>query len=214
MLSTFRKSQLGIIAFISLFILVSCSDQDKKGGGTKDDPIASHPIYMNCVTIDSAHIAEWVNKGWTDTLNVERAKKIMFQFYSPDAKKANKNMQLIAYPAKNFMKVISEGVQYAGIFADSCKLELKDTFILGNNYIGIKKLKILEKDGKKIKNGFQYHLIRPIQGGFGKYVYFTVYSVFKGVGTKGEVEIKALSEEISDPCPKFCIDDIEPKEDE
>lgn len=35
MLSTFRKSQLGIIAFISLFILVSCSDQDKKGGGTK-----------------------------------------------------------------------------------------------------------------------------------------------------------------------------------
>ena len=195
---------LALFCIVPVFLLLfSCNQEDKKGPDKQLELTATTGLKMNCVVLTRVQVQKWVARGWTDPTKPDSLiKKILLQFYTADAANGNNNMQLVTYPAKNYTTVYPQGEEVARIDSTCVAIQLTGKTTLGNNYISLKRLGILNPNGT-LKE-FSFIRFRPVQDRphFDNYVTFTV----EVVQVAGDTETIMYSTE-TDPCPHYCAEE-------
>ncbi|MDZ4810405.1 MAG: hypothetical protein SGI96_19380 [Bacteroidota bacterium] len=196
----FRIKLIVPVAFLTL-IALGCSSGDKKVAGKTTATFM--PFKLNTVILSKDQIQHWVDKGWTNPL--DPIKKIFLQFASSDAANMD-SLRLIAYPAKDFLSVYSEGREFTVIDTTQKQFGPTDTAYFANNYITIKKLNILDSYGKLLDFTFIKLIPKINKPKYGNYIVFDVQVVKDIQGIKTVLGIYS-----SDPCPHYCPDDTTPE---
>lgn len=197
LLSAF-KFVFSLVLVTALFwVCNSGTNQDEK---KESSLVASTNLKMNCVILTKAQVQTWVDRGWTDKTKPDSLiKKILLQFYGASGADPSDDLQLMAYPGKDYLKVYPEGMKILTIDTTCVAQEFSDVYALGNTYANFDDLKITNPDGSLID--FSFVRFKPAQS-FPPYINFTM-EVVKEVGGVKTV-MYALSGGGTDPCPHYC----------
>jgi len=195
---TFSQKIFGLSAIVLLgstvLLAVSSCKENKKEAETS--------FTMNAVMITKAQVEAWMKSGWINPADSNGAKHLLLQFYSDNTSKASSNMQLVAFPAKSFTKVIFEGKT---ILANDPSRKAK-TFsgpaIFASSYICLDYLNFLNKDGS-LKN-FDKIILAPNQDN-PPYIGYSIAMESPG-GENSGLKPLALIDTTKNPwpCPPYC----------
>ena len=201
---TATRLLIGLTTVLFIGACNSGNEADKKNADATT--VAAASFKLNCVILEKKQIQTWVDKGWTDPKKPDSLiTKILLQFYSADAADAAANMQLAIFPSKTYTKVYAAGRQDAAIDPTCTALMPVGKAILGNNFLNLKNLNILDASGQL--TDFTFIRLRPVQNkAYGDYITFK-WEVVRTTGAEAETILN--SGETSDPCPTFCEDEGE-----
>jgi len=191
---------VALCVFTTGLFLISCKDETKTS--KEETAVVGSNFKLNCVIIEKKQLQDWVDRGWTDPAKPDSLiKKILLQFYSVDGASANNNLQLMSFPAKNYLKVWASGKTESAIDKTCTTLVPSGKIMLANTYLTIKDLNIVDKTGNL--TNFSFIRLRPVQdrAKFGDYITFKWEVVLTGADNTMTVLAEG---DASDPCPTYC----------